>query len=378
MKRSAPLLPLLPLLLLLALPACGPDATADQDPSDADASRSETRPSTERSADDSDGSAPSTSGSSDAESKVRVEVVVVEPTLLEEAVWTTGQLRADESVELRPEEDGRLVALHFREGERVEKGALLAEINDEDLVADLRRAEVRLELAEQRRDRVEALLDEKTVSQEVFDEAAGEVEMLEAEIELIEARVRQMRIHAPFSGVIGLRSVSEGSYVTSQTVIATLQRLDPIKLDFATPEKYAAVVGEGDRVEFTVAGSTGTHSGLVYAREPRIDPETRTVRLRARAPNPGGRLLPGAFAKVRLVLERAEKTLLVPSIALVPGVRETTVWVVEDGRAVARVVETGQRTDERVEIVSGLEPGDRVIVSGVQMVRPGQAVEVAP
>lgn len=365
MKRSLPLrsLPLV-LALLLSLPACGPQVTADQDASDADSS-----PSAPDAAERPD------SDPSDDEAKVRVEVVVVEPTVLEEALWTTGELRADESVELRPEEDGRLVALHFQEGQRVEAGALLAEINDEDLEADLRRARVRLKLAEQRRDRVGALLGEKTVSQEVFDEAAGEVEMVEAEIELIEARIRQTRIRAPFSGVIGLRGVSEGAYVTSQTVIATLQRLDPIKLDFATPEKYAGVVGHGDRVEFTVAGSDRTWSGLVYALEPRIDPETRTVRLRARAPNPGGRLLPGAFAKVRLVLARAEETLLVPSIALVPGVRETTVWVVEEGRAVPRVVEIGQRTEERVEIVRGLDPGDRVIVSGVQMVRPGQAVE---
>jgi membrane fusion protein (multidrug efflux system) len=306
---------------------------------------------------------------------VRVGTIVVRPAGLDATVWTTGELRADEAVELKAEDEGRIVALHFREGQHVETGELLVKINDEDLQADLRRARVQKQLAQQRERRTRSLLEEHTVSQEIYDEARGQLEIVEANIESIEARIRKTEIKAPFSGTIGLRQVSEGSFVTSSQVIATLQSLHPIKLDFSVPEKYAADIHTGERVEFTVAGLDSTFRGEVYAREPRIDTATRTVRLRARAPNGDGKLLPGGFAKVRLVLDSAEEALSVPAIAIVPGLEATTVWVIEDGVASARQVEIGQRGEQQVEVTKGLMAGDHVVVSGVQQMRPGLAVE---
>lgn len=361
---AAPAVCLLLLVLPTALVGCGGSPRSDAAPVDRSTAD---RP--------SDGSGSSEDRASEGREAVQVRTVVVEPTSLEETVWTTGELRADEAVELRAEEEGRVVRLAFREGQRVETGELLVKINDEDLQADLRRAKVQKQLAEQRERRTKSLLEDETVSQEIYDEALGQLEIVEANIESIEARIRKTEIRAPFAGTVGLRQVSEGSFVTSNQPIATLQSLDPIKLDFSVPEKYAADVRTGERVEFTVAGLAPTFEGEVYAREPRIDTATRTVRLRARAPNPRGRLLPGAFAKVRLVLSSDADALTIPAIAVVPGLEATTVWVVEDGKATSRKVELGQRGEDVVQITRGLRPGDRVVVSGVQQMRPGLRVD---
>ena len=305
-----------------------------------------------------------------------MRTVKLEPQRLDDIVRVTGELRANEEVELRAEEDGRVVALHFDEGQRVAAGELLVKINDADLQAELRRAQVQRAMAERREQRMEKLLAEQTVSQEVYDEARGRLSVLEAEIELIEARIAKTEVHAPFAGVLGLRTVSQGSYLTSAQVVATLQSLDPIKIDFAVPEKYASALGAGAEVELEVAGQAQTVTGRVYAVEPRIDAATRTVQVRAKAPNPDRRLLPGAFAEVRLVLERIDDALLVPSIALIPGLEATTVYVVEDGAAQPRQVQVGRRTAEQVQILDGLAAGDEVIVSGLQQLKPGVAVAV--
>ncbi len=303
-----------------------------------------------------------------------VSTYVVSPNRLAERVSTTGELKANEEVELRSEAAGRLVAMHFREGEEVGSGALLVKINDSDLQAELKRAEVQRGLAAQREERVRALLNEKTVSQQVYDEAAGNLKTVDAEIELLEARIEKTEIRAPFAGRIGLRSMSEGGYVTSSTPIATLQDLDPIKLDFAVPEKYSGQIRAGAPIEFAVAGIERKFRGEVYAVEPRIDSATRSVRLRARAANPERLLFPGSFARIELVLAEQSDAILVPTTALVPGVETTTVFVIEDGKAVARQIETGQRTAADMQVTRGLKVGDRVITSGLQQIRGGMAV----
>lgn len=319
--------------------------------------------------------APAGAGSPGA--PLAVSTYVVTPSRLAERVSTTGELKANEEVELRAEASGRLVNMYFREGEEVRAGALLVKINDSDLQAERKRAEVQRGLAAQRETRVRRLLDEKTVSQEVYDEAAGELETIDAELELITARIQKTEIRAPFSGRIGLRSMSEGGYVTSTTPIATLQDLDPIKLDFAVPEKYTGQIRAGAPIEFSVSGIERSFRGEVYAVEPRIDSATRSVRLRARAPNPDRLLFPGSFARIELVLAEQNDAILVPTTALVPGLETTTVFVIEDGKAVSRQIETGQRTASEMQVTRGLSVGDRVVTSGLQQVRPGMAVQPA-
>jgi membrane fusion protein (multidrug efflux system) len=311
------------------------------------------------------------------DSPPRVEVHTVAAERLAETLVTTGAIYADERVEVVSEIAGKIERILFEEGARVPAGALLVAMDDRELTAERERAAARLELAERRAERQKQLYDDGLISDQDYDTAATEADALAAELRLIEARLTKTQIRAPFAGVVGLRRISEGAYVSPQTRVTTLIDTDPVKLEFAVPERYAADFGPGKTVEFRVAGVEGSRRAIVYAVEPSVDPATRTVPVRATSPNPGGELLPGAFADVTLAVREVPDALTVPSIAVIPELGGKRVWVVEDGAAQPRPVETGIRTGDRVEVTRGLAAGDRVIVTGLQLVRPGLEVEVA-
>ncbi|MBP1654231.1 MAG: hypothetical protein H6Q28_787, partial [Bacteroidetes bacterium] len=180
----------------------------------------------------------------------------------------------------------------------------------------------------------------------------------------------------PFDGIIGLRYVSEGSYVSPQTRIASLQRTSSLKIDFSVPERYAGIVKPGQTIYFHVAGSDERATGAIYAVEPKIDPSTRTVMIRARAANPEGKLAPGAFAEVELVLREIPDAVMIPSQALVPDIEGHKVYVVEGGVARVRRVEIGLRTERDVQIVNGLRAADTVITTGILQLVPGAPVRI--
>jgi len=305
-----------------------------------------------------------------------VSAYVVTPMPMADRIRATGSLLADEQVDLSAEVSGRVTRINFREGSRVQRGQLLLQINDAELQAQRQRLRYRIELAETREQRQRRLLEIGGASQDEYDGAAGELNVLRAELALTDAQIARTRLHAPFSGVIGLRQVSEGAYVSPQTLIATLQALSPMKVEFAVPERYTGRIRIGSTVTFRVAGSQQPYRGEVYAVEPSVDRDTRQLLVRARVPNPEGTLLPGAFADVELVVEEQPNALPVPAMAIVPELGGTRVWTVRDGRANPVAVEMGMRTDEAVQILSGLAPGDTVLVTGLQTVRPGQAVRV--
>ena len=307
---------------------------------------------------------------------LRVRVHRAEPQLLEERLATVGTVRANEEVQLVSEISGKIAAIHFDEGRRVAAGELLLEIDDSELVAERQRALYRLELAEKAEARQQQLLSDGVISSETYDVALGELNVLRAELQLIEAQLLKTEIRAPFGGVIGLRWVSPGSYLSPQTRIASLHDLDPVKLDFTVPERYAALLGVGDEISFTVDGIERVFPGAVFAVEPAVDAATRSLRLRARCPNPDGLLVPGAFANVQLVLRAVPDALAVPAIAVIPELGGTKVFVVEDGRAQPRAVSTGIRTEKVVQITDGLAPGDLVITTGILQLEPGLEVEV--
>ncbi len=192
----------------------------------------------------------------------------------------------------------------------------------------------------------------------------------------MEAQIDKTQVRAPFTGRIGLRQVSEGSYLSPQTTIATLQRVRPIKIDLSVPEKYGSQIQEGQKIRFTVRSSDQTYDGTIYAIEPQINAETRTLPMRARAPNPNGTLRPGAFADVTVVLGILDDALSVPAFAVTPSLGTQRVFVVEDGTAKPRNVTLGIRTDSTVQITDGLAPGDTVITSGIQGLRAGLNVRV--
>lgn len=309
-------------------------------------------------------------------SAVSVDVFVVQPDTVEDNIFTTGTLIANEEVELASESSGLIEEIYLKEGQPVEKGELLIKINDSELKAQLNRAEFRLNLAEDREKRQTQLLDKGGISQEEYDATLNEVNVLRAEVALIEAQIAKTEIRAPFSGNVGLKYVSDGSYITPNTRIATLQDIDPIKIDFSIPERYAGMLEVGNKVEFEVSGLEETLVASVYAKEPRIDTETRSLQVRATSRNNTGKLLPGAFADLELTLSTIDNALMVPSISLVPELQGQKVYVLRNGKVQPQSVQTGLRNETKVQITEGISAGDSVLTTGLLQVRPGMAVNI--
>lgn len=300
------------------------------------------------------------------------------PRVLAEKITATGVILADEGVDLTAETSGRITALNIEEGARVSKGTLLVKINDIDLRAELGRAEHLAQLARLQADRQKQLLASQGVSQEAYDVAQNELRVREADIALIKARIEKTEVRAPFDGTIGLRHVSPGGYLTPGDRIATLQSTATLKIDFSVPERYMDRLSTGADVSIRVTGLADAFTGNIYAIEPRIDESTRTLRLRARADNPQGRVIPGAFATVEIALRDIPDAILIPAGAIIPGLNEKSVFVIEDGKARPRKVETGLRLASEILVLSGIQAGDTVITSGQLQLRPGMAVTAVP
>ena len=315
------------------------------------------------------------SGGGKPSAPLKVTTFMVTPTLFAETISATGTVLADEGVELQPEINGKIMSINFKEGGAVKKGDLLLKLNDSDLRANLDRYQYSKKLAEVRFRRYSQLLSQKMVSQDDYDSVLSEMNVQQSFIDLYQAQIQKTEIRAPFDGVVGLRYVSVGAFVNATTRIATLQRLNDLKIDFAVPEKYSGRIKVGTEITFTVAGGLQKYAARIAALDPRIDNATRTLLVRAVCANSDGRLLPGAFTNVSIPLEQITNALMVPAEAVVAGLDEKNVFVIKDGVAERRAVETGSRTATQVHIVSGLQVGDQVITSGLQQMRAKQAVE---
>ena len=303
-----------------------------------------------------------------------VKVMIVQPGELRNLITSTGTVMANEEVEIRSERQGRITHIYFNEGERVAPGKLLVKIDDSELQAQLKKTELHIQLAQDDADRKKKLLDVNGISREEYDASYNQLLQLQAEKQLIDAQIAKTSIFAPFGGVIGLRYVSEGGYVSPSNLIAVLQQTDPVKIEFSVPEKYAAGMRSGTQIEFTVEGNTKTFTAKVYAKEPKIDPATRTVKIRAISNNPLNELIPGAFAKLSINLGNNDKALVVPSEAIIPGITGQSVMTVKNGKASNQPVKIGIRNETSVEITEGIAAGDTVIISGLLTVREGMAV----
>jgi membrane fusion protein, multidrug efflux system len=311
------------------------------------------------------------------DSRLAVNTFIAVPELIRDRIYTTGTILPNEIVDLATETSGKVVALYFKEGRSVQKGDLLLKINDSELQAQLRSAELRLELAQDIEKRQRSLLEKQGLSQAEYDVSDNDLSVQQVTIDLIRAQIDKTELRAPFSGIIGLRYVSEGSYVTSATRIATLQDIDPIKIEFSIPERHANRAGVGDVIFFTVEGHEETHRGEIYALEPLIRQDTRSLRLRARSSNQGTRLIPGSFANVELIFQEIADAISVPTVAIIPELGGTKVYLYRSGSVVPAQVVTGIRLQNTVQVVSGLATGDTVITSGIQQVFPGMPVRLA-
>jgi membrane fusion protein (multidrug efflux system) len=305
-----------------------------------------------------------------------VDAVVVQPVILQDKVNATGTLLAEESVELTTEASGRITQINFKEGQKVQKGELLLKIDDEELQAQLNKVTHQLELARTQEKRLKNLLDMEAVSQEEYDNAMTNLLSLKADSTLYRSQINKKEVRAPFSGVLGLRKVSPGAYVTANTPIASLVKIQPLKLQFSVPEKYVRKVNEGQKVNFSISADTTIRTATVYAFEPEIDPSTRSVLIRAKYPNKNEDLVPGFFADVEIILEEKENALKVPTQAIMPELGSIKVFRANNATAEAVTVKTGMRTNTHVEITEGIQQGDTILTTGMLQLRPGSPVNI--
>jgi len=288
-----------------------------------------------------------------------------------------GSLRADEAVMIRPEIAGRLEKVRFEEGQRVQKGALLAALDSSELRAVVASTRVQAGLDKQRLERAEDLHKKGFFSQQALDEARSNYARSAAKVREDEARLAKTEIRAPFTGVAGLRQVSEGAYVAAGTDIARLEKIDQLKLDFRIPEGFLSKLKAKQTLRATVdAYPDESFQGAIYAIEPAIDEQTRTVVVRARVANTDLKLRPGMFARVQLQLGVRENAIWIPEEAIVPRGQDTYVFRVVDGKADFVRVQTGLRRVGEVEILKGIAAGDLVVTEGTQRIAPGSAVSI--
>lgn len=306
-----------------------------------------------------------------------VNGVVVAPQEFSNILSLSGSIEANEQVEIRSEVSGIAENIYFTEGAKVTKGQVLVKINDVELRAQAGAAKTRQNLASENERRAKLLLQKEAISQEEYDIASADFKTAQAQTQLINAQIAKTSIRAPFSGTIGLRNISPGTYVTPTTLIANLVNSNQLKITFSIPEKYASQMKLDSKISFTVAGTTENFEAKIYAIEPAVDVATRTLRVRALAQNTQGKLLPGTFANVALPLEKIKDAYVIPTEAIVPIQGGKKVFVSKNGQAQEVMVQTGTRTDKDIVVLTGLKAGDTVLTTGVLTLKKETPVKVS-
>jgi membrane fusion protein (multidrug efflux system) len=323
---------------------------------------------------------PAANGATNAAARANVAVTVETAKValgpIQRRLSAVGSLRSNESVIVRPEIAGRIVAIPFTEGERVERGATLVMLDDTIYRAEVDQVQAALVLSQANHERAVDLLRRNAGTTKARDEALAELRANEAALHLAGARLEKAVIKAPFEGVVGLRKVSVGDFVGVGQDMVNLEQIDPLKADFRVAEIYLDAVRRGQRIELTVDAFPGeSFTGEVFAIDPLIDESGRSILLRARLPNPDRILRPGLFARVTLVLNEREDAIQVPEQALVPQGADQYVFRVVDGKAALTKVQVGIRREGMVEITEGLGPDDQVVTAGQLKIRDGAPVQ---
>lgn len=305
-----------------------------------------------------------------------VNGVVVAPQEFSNNLSLSGSIEANEQVEIRSEVPGIAEKIFFTEGTTVSKGQVLVKINDVELRAQAGATRTRQTLAGENGRRAKLLLEKQAISQEEYDIASADFKTARSQTQLINAQIAKTSVRAPFSGTIGLRNISPGTYVTPETLIASLVNSSKVKITFSLPEKYASQLKKDSGISFTIGGEGTRFKAKIYAIEPSVEVATRTLRIRAIADNKEGKLLPGTFANVTLPLDRINDAIVIPTEAIVPVQNGKKVFVKSNGKAREVMVETGTRTDKDILILSGLKAGDTVLTTGVISLKKDTPVKV--
>ena len=312
-----------------------------------------------------------------ARAALAVDLVVVKPESFAETIPVIGSIEANESVILKSEVSGKITGIFFKEGEHVEKGTLLIKVYDDDLQAQLSKAQANLKLTEDVEERQRQLLDKEAISRQEYDVAFANLQAAQADVALLQAQISKTEIKAPFDGTVGFRKVSPGEYITPGIDIASLVNDNPAKIQFTVPEKYSQMLGRNTVITYRMEGQHGERKATVYAVAPTIDPNTRTLQLKALAPNPNGALIPGAFAKIDVMMQTKRNVILIPAQSILSETAGQKVYLYRGGKVKPVMVETGTRTNDRVEITKGIAQGDSVIITGIMQITPRTMVTPA-
>ncbi len=304
----------------------------------------------------------------------RLDGYIVKTETFSETIQVPGSLRANEVTEIHPEVSGRVVSLNAREGQFVNKGAVLAKIYDEDLQAQLRKLKVQLEIAQANEKRASQLLDIQGISKQDYDATVLNSHNIRADLDIVRAAITKTIVRAPFSGKMGLKDISPGAYVTPATVIATINQTNNLKLDFSVPEKYTRSIYKGQVVNFKVEGNDRNYAARIMATESNVTVSNRSLEIRAMVTGNAEGLLPGTFASVMVEFSPRSNVIFVPTQSIIPTARGKQIILYNSGKAVFNNVETGTRDSARLEITSGLKGGDTILVTGMMSTKPNDPI----
>lgn len=310
-----------------------------------------------------------------ASAAVQVYISIAKSAQLEHELNITGSVLANEEATLRPETSGKIMQLNIQEGSAVEKGELLAKLDDANLRAQRNKAVAVLELAKQKEARLKILLAAKGVSEDEYDVAVSTLHSAAADLQSLDSQIDDTEVRAPFKGMVGLRNFSEGNYITPADIIANIQQIDRVKIDFNVPERYAGKIKLNDTVKFSLEGENKSFSAKIFAFDQKIDAATRTLKIRAICDNSKHEIYPGTFVKVTCIL-RVARSVMVPLTCVIPDLHGQKIFVVRNGKADVAYIEGGSRNDSTLEVISGVSPGDTVVTAGMMALKKGSAVKV--
>src|SRR6059036_3497862 len=318
---------------------------------------------------------PAGGGGGGAPMGMPVEVVVARMDTVRDEISATGQIEAVQSIDLRPEVDGRIVEILIREGQEVDQGTPLFKVDDAQLKAQVAQLEAQRDLAQQALARAKELAQQNASSAADLEKAEAEARSAQAQYDLQRIRLDRTTVRAPFAGVVGQRYVSVGDYVTTSTKLASLHTVNPQRAAFQVPERFARDLKPGQEVSFRVAAiADRDFTGQVDFVDPVVQLPGRTILVKARVPNPARLLQPGMFIEARLVTAVRPQAVVVPEDAVVPAEGSSFVWVVADGKADRRKVSLGVRTPGFVEVTDGVKAGEQVVTCGLERLAPGAPV----
>jgi membrane fusion protein, multidrug efflux system len=305
-----------------------------------------------------------------------VEWTIVKASVLQETINVSGTLKPYEETTLQTEVSGRVVKINLPEGRYVTQGTLLVKLFDDDLQAQLHKANTQLKIIEQQQSRQSELLKVAGISQTDYDQTTLQLASVKNDIELYNVMIRKTEVRAPFDGTIGLRNISIGAIVTPATILATIRADKQLKLDFSVPGKYSSEINVGTKLKFTIQGKDEQFDATVIASEKGIESVTNNLKVRAVVTSNSSSLLSGEFANIELKLKENKNALMIPSQAIIPQELDKQVIIVKNGKAEFITVTTGIRKESTIEVLKGIEAGDTLITTGILFLKPGSALKL--